>query len=137
MGGTVDDTLGREASNIGVPSIYNANIVMNVGEAFSEPIFLGGHKVVSIQFPTLAVTNVFFEAANFTTNTDKTDQKSGFIRPLAANFDPLQDQSGSVVEVTATTGGFVLAMPDVGFPLWIRIVLSVAQTVTFRITAKG
>lgn len=137
MGGTVKGLVGREASNIGVPSVNIFEVAMDSGEDFSEPILLQGAKVISLELPTLSATDVTIEATNFSTNEDVNDQVSGFRKPLAADFKPLIDMSATAVEITGTTGDQVVTFPDAGFPLWVRINLSVAQTVTLHLSAKG
>ena len=137
MGGTVVEQLGNEASNLGEPSVKVIQVNTDSGEAFSEPILLEGSKVVSLECPTLGATDITFEATSHSTNPDPNDGKRGFKIPLAADFKPLLDQAGNAVVITATTGDIVVALPDVGFAMWVRIVLSVPATATFYLTAKG
>lgn len=134
MGGTLDEKVGKPASNLGEPSIIVTKIDTVGGENFSEPILLAGRKVVSLQADTLSATDIVFEGANFSSDVtnDAANQKDGFVIPLAADFSPLHDQSDTAVAILATTGDTIWALPDVGFPLWIRINLSAAQAGVFH-----
>lgn len=140
MGGTIVEQLGKEASNIGVPAVKVFQINLDSGETFSEPILLQGAKVVSLHSPVaLTSTDIDFQGANFSSDTDTSasNQKNGFVPPLDADFDDLYDQDDAQVTFTTTTGTKIWALPDLGFPLWIRLNLSVAQTATLYLVAKG
>lgn len=138
MGGTIKEQLGKQASNIGIPSVKVFKINLDSGEAFSEPILLEGSKVVSLHSPdSLTSTDITLQGTNFSSNPNKDEQKNGFVIPLAADFDDLYDQSDAIIALLATTGEKVWALPELGFPLWVRLKLSVAQTKTLYLSAKG
>jgi len=139
MGGTVTELIGFKPSGRGIPAHDSIEVAMLVGEAFSEPILLAGRKVISIQAPALATTDISIEAANFSSDKTGDAAKSidGMIKPLPVDFKPLADSGGSLIVITASDGDLVYAISEVGFAIWIRIVLSVPQTVTFRLSAKG
>jgi len=140
MGGDVVELAGTKPSGTGIPAHDVIAVNMDSGEAFSEPILLAGRKVISIQAGALASTNISIEGTNFSSRTTKdanADYKDGFLIPLAADFQPLTDKADAAIVISATTGNKIWAISEVGFPVWIRIVLSAAQTVTLHVGAKG
>lgn len=140
MGGTVTELLSEKPSGAGIPAHDSIEVAMDVGDVLSEPILLAGRKVVSLQSNTaLTSTNITLQGANFSSRTTKGpgDYKDGLLIPLAADFNDLYDKSDAPILITATTGQKIWALPDFGFPIWIRLKLSVAQTKTFYLGAKG
>lgn len=141
MPGTIQELPGVKPSGAGIPahSIYQLN--MDGGSGFSEPVLLAGQKVVAIQSNgVLTATNLTIQGANFSSRTTKdanADYKDGLLIPLDGDFNDLYDKTNTLVQIMGTTGSAVWAIGEVGFPIWIRISLSVAQAVTIHVSAKG
>lgn len=111
-------------------------VTMDVGEAFSEPILLAGRNIISIQAPTLAATDLTIQGANFSSASGGLF-KDGLLLPADADFKDLYDASDTQIQIIGTTGNKTWAFVEAGFPIWIRLVLSVPQTVTFHVSAGG
>ena len=140
MGGSVKELLGTKPSGAGIPAHDVIQVNLDVGEAFSEPILLAGRKVISIQAGVLAATDIAIEGTNFSSSTgtdQNADYQAGFLKPLPADFQPVTDKADAAIVISATTGSKIWAISEVGFPVWIRLVLSVPQTVTLHVGAKG
>lgn len=139
MGGSVIELLGVKPAGRGIPAHDSIQVTMEVAEAFSEPILLAGRKVVSIQAPTLTSTDLSIEGTNFSSRTSKgtADYRDGLLIPLAADFQPLNNASNVAIVISTTVGDKIWAISEVGFPIWIRIVLSVAQDAVLHVGAKG
>ena len=141
MAGTLEEQEGKKASNIGVAEHQPIKVNMLVASGFSEPILLAGRKVVCLQSnAALTATNITIQGALFSSNTaalDDTTQKDGLVIPLDADFNDLFDKTDTIVQFAATTGQKVWALPDAGFPIWIRLSLSFLQNATFYLSAKG
>jgi len=142
MGGTTGELDGKKPSGVGIPAIDIIKINMVVGFGVSEPILLGGRKLVSLQSNAVftSTADITFQAANFSSETkpnDDTNKKDGFVIPLDADFNDLYDKLNTIVQILASDGQRVWALPEVGFPLWVRLKLSVLQNATFYMTAKG
>jgi len=140
MGGTVVELEGVKPSGKGIPAHDLIQVNMDSGEAFSEPILLAGRKVVSLQALTLSATDITIQGTNFSSRTTRdanADYRDGLLIPLAADFVDLHDKLDAAIKIIGTTGDKIWAFSEAGFPIWIRIFLSVAQTETLYVGAKG
>ncbi len=140
MGGTVEEQQGVMPSGVGISTCVPIQINMDVGESFSEPILLKGRKIVCLHAPTtLSATDIDMQGTNFSskTTTGGTSFQDGFLIPEDADFNDLYDQNNSQVNIVGTTGDRIWSCPDAGWPLWLRLNLSAAQTTTFYLVVKG
>jgi hypothetical protein len=140
MAGTIEELPGVKPSGSGVPAYSTMRVDMDGGSGFSEPILLGGRKVVSIQANgVLAATNLIVQGALFSsrTTTDEASYRDGVLIPLDADFNDWYDKANALIQIMGTTGQQGWSIGEAGFPLWIRISLSVPQAVSIHIVAKG
>ena len=141
MGGTIEELNGVKPSAKGIAAHDLIKINMLVGSGVSEPILLAGRKVVSLQSnAALTSTTITFQGTNFSSKTapgDDADYKDSLLIPNDADFNDLYDASGSIQEFLTEVGEKVWALPNLGFPIWVRLKLSVLQTATFYLSAKG
>lgn len=141
MGGTVNELLGKQPSEITVDSCLNVQIDTDGVDSFSEPILLEGRSKLSLHLPdAITSTTITLQGANFssrTTSDANADFKNGFKIPEDADFNDLFDDTGTVVTLAATTGERIYNLQDFGTPLWIRFNFSVTEVRTAHLTAKG
>lgn len=122
------DSTTEWISRQNTPTVVSGIATMNQNATKTLAIPSGGRSVIRIGVPTIDSSTLTFEVQPFPTNEDAT-----------GTFRTLKDDAGNTVTVTASTGGFVVDIPELAGAYAFKIVTA-AQTsgaVLFEVQCVG